>query len=93
MRTVLAAIAVIAMGSSAQAYCPSVPDTEATSYVENSLNRTLCLQRELAAATASRAAARTIDATLGKLQRDALQQRLKLQQLQARQLLDRLKAY
>lgn len=88
MRILIAAISFLAVGSTAQAYCFPVPDTAQTSYVANDLNRTLCLHRELAGATAQRNLQNEINATIGKLQRDALQQRLTLQQQQHLDLMD-----
>lgn len=88
MRKLLAAtIVVLTLASPAAAYCPAVPDTAATGYVANDLARTLCFQSELANAAAHRIQQGQVDAMLGKLQRDALQQRLQLQQLQSTQLL------
>ncbi len=86
MRTLIALLAVLALGSTAQAYCFPVPDTAQSGYVANDLNRTLCLQRELAGATEQRNLHNQLNATIGKLQRDALQQRFIIQQQQNFQL-------
>lgn len=87
MRTIFATITVLALASPAAAYCYQVPDTAQTGYVENNLKRTICIQDELADSTVERSVRSDFDATVGKLQRDALQQRLQLQQLQTQQML------
>lgn len=80
----LIAIAVLALApTGANAYCYAVPDTAATGYVRNNVNQALCLQGELARSTNEQAFKTQVDATLDRLQRDALQQRLQLQQLQS----------
>lgn len=83
MRTVLAIAAVLALATGAEAFCPPVPDTAATGYVLNNLNRTLCLQNELRQATDALANKALVDQQIQQLQRDMIQQRLELQQLQA----------
>jgi len=84
MRTILSAAAIVLLGASAaQAYCPSVPDGADTHYVENGLNRTVCLQNELASSTYERSVNSQVNATIGKLQRDALKQRFMIHQLQS----------
>ncbi|MGV3491740.1 MAG: hypothetical protein ACO1OG_10505 [Devosia sp.] len=87
MRTLIAAIAAIALASPAAAFCYGAPDTAETGYVGNNLARTICLQDELAADTASRIAQTQLNATLDQLQREALQRQLELQRLQAQQLI------
>ena len=87
MRTLIATIATLMLASPAAAYCYQVPDTAATGYVENNLKRTICIQDELADTTVQRSFKSDFDATVGKLQRDALEQRLQLQQLQTQQML------
>lgn len=82
MRTLLAPVAVIALSSGAIAYCGPVPDIAKDGYQGNDLQRTLCLQNELAQATEDRAIKSEIDATLSKLQRDLRQQKMLQQQLQ-----------
>lgn len=82
MRTLLATIAIIALSSGAQAYCGPVPDIAKEGYQGNDLQRTLCLQNELAQSTRDRAIKSEIDATLSKLQRDLQQQKMLQQQLQ-----------
>lgn len=82
MRTLIAIAAVLALASGAEAYCPPVPDTAETGYSQNNLNRTLCLQGELGQATSAQASKALIDLQLQQLQRDLLQQKFQLQQLQ-----------
>ena len=82
MRMLLATLAVIALSSGAQAYCAPVPDIAKDGYQGNDLQRTLCLQNELARATQDRAIRSEVDATLSKLQRDLQQQKMLQQQLQ-----------
>jgi len=82
MRTLLATIAIVALSSGAQAYCGPVPDIAKEGYQGNDLQRTLCLQNELAQSTRDRAIKSEIDATLSKLQRDLQQQKMLQQQLQ-----------
>lgn len=82
MRTLLATVAVIALSSGAEAYCYQVPDVAKDGYQGNDLQRTICLQDELAQSTQDRAIKSQFDATLSKLQRDLQQQKLMQQQLQ-----------
>lgn len=82
MRTLLATVAVIALSSAAQAYCYPVPDVAKDGYQGNDLQRTLCLQQELAQSARDRAIRSELDATLSKLQRDLQQQKMLQQQLQ-----------
>jgi hypothetical protein len=84
MRIRIAVLAVITLTSGAEAYCFPVPDTAATGYVANGLDRTLCVQRELTQSTDARNRETAIDATLGKVQRDLQQQRFMLLQQQSR---------
>jgi hypothetical protein len=82
MRSLLATVAVLALSSGALAYCPPVPDVAKDGYRGNDLQRTLCLQNELAQSARDRAIRSEIDATLSKLQRDLQQQKMLQQQLQ-----------
>lgn len=82
MQILLASVAVIALSSGAEAYCAPVPDVAKEGYQGNDLQRTLCLQNELARSTQDRAIRSEIDATLSKLQRDLQQQKMLQQQLQ-----------
>jgi hypothetical protein len=82
MRTLLAIAAFFALATGAEAYCYSVPDTAETHYSENNLARTLCLQDELVQSTNDTTRQRMLDLQISKMQRDLLQQRLLLQQLQ-----------
>jgi hypothetical protein len=93
MRTILAALAVLTLASPAAAYCYAPPDSAATGYVANDLSRTLCIQSELANSTALRIQQSQNAALLGRLQRDALQQRLQLQQLQSYELMQSRRFY
>ncbi|MDB5539316.1 MAG: hypothetical protein JWQ89_1043 [Devosia sp.] len=83
MRTLLAALAVIALSSGAQAYCFPIPDTVATGYVDNQMHRTLCIQRKMSQAADARKLATEFDAALGRVQRDLQQQKVMLQQQQS----------
>ena len=83
MRTLIAVAAVLALATGAEAYCPPVPDTAETGYSQNNLNRTLCLQGELRQSTSAQANKALVDLQLQQLQRDLLQQKFQLQQLQA----------
>lgn len=75
MRT-LFTITVLLFGiADANAYCVSLPDDASTAYVRNGLNKTICLDNELASATARKNFETEIGATLDRLQRDQLQQR------------------
>lgn len=82
MRTLLATVAILALSSGAEAYCFPVPDIAKEGYQGNDLQRTLCLQNELAQSTEDRAIRSELDATLSKLQRDLQQQKMLQQQLQ-----------
>ena len=82
MRILLATVAVIALSSGAEAYCGPIPDVGKDGYQGNDLQRTLCLQNELAQSTRDRAIKSEVDAALSKLQRDLQQQRMLQQQLQ-----------
>ena len=82
MRILLATVAVIALSSGAEAYCGPVPDVAKDGYQGNDLQRTLCLQNELAQSTRDRAIKSEVDAAVSKLQRDLQQQRMLQQQLQ-----------
>ena len=82
MRILLATVAVIALSSGAEAYCGPIPDVAKDGYQGNDLQRTLCLQNELAQSTRDRAIKSEVDAALSKLQRDLQQQRMLQQQLQ-----------
>lgn len=82
MRTLLATVAILALSSGAEAYCFPVPDVAKEGYQGNDLQRTLCLQNELAQSTEDRAIRSELDATLSKLQRDLQQQKMLQQQLQ-----------
>ena len=90
MRMLLATFALIAISTTAQAYCFPAPDDASTGYVENDLKRTICIQNELAVSTNDRAQRSQLDATINKLQRDLQQQKFQLQQLQTSNLLPRL---
>lgn len=83
MRILLAALAAVTLTSGAQAYCYSVPDSEATGYTTNNMDRTLCLQGELSQSTNARNRNTEIDATIGKMQRDLQTQKFMLQQQQS----------
>jgi hypothetical protein len=82
MRTLIAIAAVLGFATGAEAYCPPVPDTAETGYSQNNLHRTLCLQNELVQSANSQANKALIDLKLQQLQRDMLQQKFQLQQLQ-----------
>lgn len=82
MRTLIAIAAFLALATGAQAYCVAVPDTAETGYSKNNVDRALCLQGELTQSTNQQAYRTQVDAMLEQLQRNALQQRLQLQQLQ-----------
>jgi hypothetical protein len=86
MRTLLASLALIALTSGAQAYCYPIPDSARAGYVGNDLKHTICLQQELAQATAARNLQTELDATLSRMQRDLQQQKFMQQQLQTEQL-------
>lgn len=86
MRTLIAIAAFLALATGAQAYCVSVPDTAETGYSENGVNRSICLQNEMARSTNEQAYKTQVDTMLQQLQRDALRQRMELQQLQLFQL-------
>lgn len=83
MRTLIAIAAFLALATGAEAYCYSVPDTAATHYGDNNLARTICLQDELARNTDQTTRQQMLDLEVSKLQRDLLQQKLQLQQLQS----------
>jgi hypothetical protein len=51
MRSVVALALTLAASGAALAYCPDIPDTAATHYVENKTTLALCRQNELAFAT------------------------------------------
>lgn len=54
MRTILAALLLVATTGAASAYCVSVPDDQSSAYVRNGLKRTICLNQELANTTAAK---------------------------------------
>lgn len=83
MRTLMSALAIIALSTGAQAACFPIPDTAASNYVDNSLRHTLCLQDQLSQSTDEHERQTQTDATLNQLQRDSEQQRLQLQQQQS----------
>lgn len=83
MRTLIATALFLALATGAEAYCFPVPDTAETHYGDNDLQRTLCLQDELAESTNLQRQQQMLNLQLSKMQRDLLQQRLLLQQLQS----------
>jgi hypothetical protein len=91
MRTLLATFALIALSTGAQAYCFPVPDDASSGYVENDLQRTICIQDELAQTTSERAQQSQLNSTLSKLQRDLQQQKFKLLQLETSVLMSKSK--
>lgn len=83
MRTLIAIAAFLTLATGAEAYCVPVPDTAESGYSQNNLNRTLCLQGELTQSTNALANKALVDQRLQQIQRDLLQQKMQLQQLQA----------
>lgn len=82
MRTLLAAIAVLALTGTASAYCVAAPEDAQSGYVANNMQRTFCIQKELNQAAEQRRRQVELDATLHRLQRDLQQQKFMLQQQQ-----------
>lgn len=82
MRILLASIALIALSSGAQAYCYPVPDSASEGYVGNDLQRSLCLNEELSQTARDKALRTELDAKIGRIERNMLQQRMLQQQLQ-----------
>jgi hypothetical protein len=76
MRTLIAALLLMATTGAASAYCVSVPDDQSTAYVRNHTKRTICLNNELAADTAIKNWQVEVNTAIGKLDRDFVADKL-----------------
>ena len=81
MRVAAFSIGLMLAATPAFAACPSLPDNQASNYVENRTALALCQQRELGFTTDSAAANAQLDAELGNLQIEIERQRIKQQQM------------
>lgn len=76
MRILAATLLIIASAGPASAYCVPLPDDQASAYVRNGLNTAICLNEELAAATAQRNWQVRINTATGRLDRDFVSSKL-----------------
>jgi hypothetical protein len=76
MRTLLAALLLVATTGAASAYCVSVPDDQSSAYVRNNLKKTICLNDEIATATAEKNWRVEVNTALGKLDRNFVANKL-----------------
>jgi len=76
MRTIIAAMLIIATTGAASAYCVSVPDDQSSAYVRNNLKRTICLDNELSTGTADKNWKVQVDSTLGRFDRNFVSEKL-----------------
>jgi hypothetical protein len=81
MRRAAFSIALILTAMPAFAACPSLPDNQDSSYVENRTALALCQQRELGLSTDRAAANARLAAELGNLQIELERQRIRQQQM------------
>lgn len=76
MRTLIAALLLVATTGSASAYCVAVPDDQASAYVKNGLKQAICLNGEIAQNTATQNWQVEVNSALGKLDRDFVSNKL-----------------
>ena len=76
MRTLIASLLLIATTGAASAYCISMPDNQQSAYVKNGLNKTICLNGEIARDTAVKNWQVEVNAALGQLDRDFVADKL-----------------
>lgn len=76
MRSLIATLLLVATTGAANAYCVSVPDDQSSAYVRNGLKKTICLNNEIASATAQQNWQVEVNTALGKLDRDFVADKL-----------------
>ena len=81
MRLAAFSIGLMLAAAPAFAACPSLPDNQDSSYVENRTALALCQQRELGLSIDRAAATARFDAELGNLQIEIERQRINQQQM------------
>ena len=83
MRFAALAIALTLAATPAIAACPSLPDNQASNYVENRTALALCQQRELAVVTDRAAHEARFEVQLGNIEIELERQRINQQQMLA----------
>jgi len=76
MRMLIATMLLAATTGAAGAYCVSVPDDQSSAYVRNGLNKTICLNDELAETTATKNWQVEINTAIGQLDRQFVTDKL-----------------